>query len=76
MYFTVFSFYDLLYYFTYNILKKKTDLIQYFFLLNSLQAKYTKIANANVQTLEKAGAEVLNKEFESFFKIAVEHAQD
>lgn len=38
------------------------------------QAKYTKIANANVEALEKAGSETLNAAFDKFFKIACEGA--
>lgn len=44
-------------------------------LLHTLwQAKYTKIANANVEALEKAGSETLNAAFDKFFKIACEGA--
>jgi hypothetical protein len=36
-----------------------------------IQAKYTKIANANVDALEKAGSEELQAAFNEFFKLAV-----
>lgn len=39
-----------------------------------MQAKYTKIANANVEALEKAGSEKLQATFDAFFKLAIEGA--
>jgi hypothetical protein len=47
-----------------------------FFITLQFQARYKKIADANIMALDKAGSQTLSVEFEAFFKLALEGAKD
>jgi hypothetical protein len=50
--------------------------IMNFIIILQFQARYKKIADANIMALNKAGSQTLSVEFEAFFKLALEGAKD